>query len=289
VRILLFGKSGQLGQELLRSLPLIGEVFAPGRSVVDVASEAAVRDVIRTTSPEIIVNASAYTAVDEAEKNHDLAFQVNARAPGLMAREAARLNIGLIHFSTDYVFDGAKQQPYREPDEPHPLNVYGQSKLEGEQAIAKAGAAHLVFRTSWVYRLLGSHACFPKKLISWAKTKPDLRVVDDQIGTPTWARDLAQALVLLIAGDTGTGSWRPRATGLYHLASAGSASRYDWARLTFDELGMTSNLHRAHSDEFNTPAKRPTYSVLSCEEFHKTFGFSLPDWETSYRLALSEL
>lgn len=293
MRILLLGKSGQLGQELERTLPLLGELTAFDRSQFNLSDGDSVSEMVRSVAPSIIVNAAAYTAVDQAEDEPDLAYQVNARAPGLLAQEAARLGAGFIHFSTDYVFDGSQDDPYDEQAEPHPLGVYGQSKLEGEKLIEKAGGKYLIFRTSWVYRLIGNHTCFPKRVLEWARKKSSLRIADDQIGTPTWARDLAAATALVIGSDSAMDTWLPRATGVFHLASQGKASRYDWAQTLLDqlpsEIPQSSIMPvRAKSAEFPTRAARPPQSVLDCGKFKSAFGFGLPDWKSSFILACRE-
>lgn len=289
MRILLLGSSGQLGQELLRSLPLLGEVIAPNRAELDVAEELALRDAIREISPALIVNASAYTQVDQAELEPQLAFRINAHAPEIMALESSRIDSGLIHFSTDFVFDGAKRSPYTESDQPKPLNTYGRSKLEGEQAVAQSSSPHLILRTSWVYRLRGSHQCFPRKVMAWAKRLDELYVVEDQIGTPTWARDLAQAVAMLLISDTKGDAWKPRDTGLFHLTGTGQTSRLGWARATLEGIGLPKAVRPARNQDFKTLAIRPHFSVLDCGAFHETFGFTLPEWTHSFRLALADL
>ena len=238
MKIILFGKNGQLGRELQPVLAPFGEVTAVDYQEIDLrdASRAALETFIRLQKPQAIVNASAYTAVDRAEQEQELAFQVNSRAPGLMANLARELNAVFIHVSTDYVFDGTLGRPYVETDTPNPLNVYGKSKLAGEQAIQKVGGAYLILRTSWVYTLSTSAGSmggdsFVTKILGWARENPELRVVDDQVGNPTWARPLAGMIgrLLVKAGDAPFAFFEKNA-GVYHLAGDGYASRLEWAR-----------------------------------------------------------
>jgi dTDP-4-dehydrorhamnose reductase len=291
MRILLFGKNGQLGREFQRSLPPLGEVQAFDIADLDLSDRKALVERIGDIHPHVIVNAAAYTAVDRAESEPDLAARVNAQAPQAMAEMAARLSAVFIHFSTDYVFDGEKGSAYIESDAPAPINVYGRTKWEGEQAVLRAGGAGLVFRTSWVYSLQGEG--FLAKALAWSRSREVLRVVDDQIGSPTWARALAAAVTRLLA------DWGPEPypaalplRGLYHLAGKGAVSRYAWARAILDgdpQRGeqRCRSLEPARSDEFPTPARRPAYSALDCSRFERTFGFGLPDWRESLGEALA--
>lgn len=196
-RILLIGKNGQVAWELQRTLATLGEIITVGREQLDVANAASIRQVIRETKPQIIVNATAYTAVDKAEAEPELAMQVNGVAPGIMAEEAKRLDALLVHYSTDYVFDGTKQGAYVEEDVPNPLSVYGKTKLAGEQAIQATGAKHLILRTSWVYGARGKN--FLLTILRLAKERPELKIVDDQIGAPTWSRMIAEATAQILA------------------------------------------------------------------------------------------
>jgi len=188
MKIILFGRNGQLGGELQRVLAPFGDVAAVDYQEIDLQNDSAVEEFIRSQSPRVIVNASAYTAVDRAEQEQELAFQVNSRAPELMAKLALEHKAAFIHVSTDYVFDGTLGRPYVETDRPNPLNIYGKSKLAGEQSVQKIGGAYLIFRTSWVYSMTGNS--FVNKILEWARKNPNLRVVDDQVGNPTWARSL---------------------------------------------------------------------------------------------------
>lgn len=286
MKILLLGKNGQLGWELRRCLPLLGEVTALDYPEIDLAAPDAIRGLVREVAPEVLVNAAAYTAVDQAENQWDLAYAINGAAPGVLAEEARRLDALLIHYSTDYVFNGAKGQPYCESDAPDPLNAYGRSKLRGEQAVQDAGGAYIVLRTAWLYSLRGDS--FVNKVLQWARQGETLRVVQDQVSNPTWARMLAEATALLLA--QGSRPIREHA-GLYHLAGSGYASRLDWAReiLTLDPRAGEQSVKQvmpALTGDFPTPARRPLFSALDCSLFEQTFGISLPPWQAALRLAM---
>lgn len=288
--VLLSGRTGQVGSELYRLLPALGRVIAPARAQMDLASADAIRKTIREASPGIIVNAAGYTAVDQAEAEPELAMRVNGVAPGVMAEEARRSGALLVHYSTDYVFDGTRAAPYVEEDEPNPLNVYGKSKLAGELAVAASGCAHLILRTSWVYS--GSGANFLLTILKLARENEELRVVDDQIGSPTWARALAKATVELLqkaalARDT---------TGVYHLSSTEVASRYDFARAIVEiarELSRKNtgwaSLRRIRTEEYPLPAVRPRHPATSKAKIKRVFGAELPDWKAQLRACLREV
>ena len=290
MRILLLGKNGQLGWELQRTLATLGEVIAVDYPEIDLAQEGAAQKTVRQARPQLIVNASAYTAVDQAESEEELAYAVNARAPGVLAEQAVDLGAALIHYSTDYVFDGSKGSPYIESDTPNPLNVYGRSKLAGEQAIEHIGGAHLILRTSWVYSL--RRDSFVTKVLQWSRKQPSLRIVDDQVSNPTWARMLAETTAQLIAKAGGDPSgWLGERRGLYHLAGNGFASRLEWAQaiLSHDphkEEQVTREILPAHTADFPTLAQRPLFSALNCDKFAHTFGLCLPGWEHALRMAM---
>lgn len=288
--ILLLGKNGQLGWELRRALAPLGEITAIDREDVDLSQPGQLRGVLASARPGVIVNASAYTDVDGAESRPQLAMSVNRDAPAILAEESRRLNIPLIHYSTDFVFDGSLGRAYTEADAPNPLNLYGQSKLEGEQAIQSAGGLHLIFRTSWVYSLRGNG--FVSKVLRWAREKETLSVVDDQVGSPTWARMLAETTALALAqADARGADWLAERSGVYHLAGSGAASRLEWARAI---LSLDANAHEqrckqlepAKTADFPTPARRPLYSALDCGHFSATFGLLIPDWQENLRLAM---
>jgi len=290
MRILLFGKHGQLGWELQRTLAPLGEVIAVDYPEIDLAQPAGLEQTIRDIRPRVIVNATAYTAVDRAESEPEPALAINGIAPGIMAQAAVEIKAALIHFSTDYVFNGSKGSPYLETDLPDPLNVYGQSKLQGEQAIAQVGGNSLVFRTSWVYSM--RRDSFVTKVLQWARQNPSLRVVADQVSNPTWARMLAEITAqLLAAGGAEVTDWLHDRRGLYHLAGDGYASRYQWAQaiLRYDPESreqVVQELLPASTAEFPAPAQRPLFSALDCRKFTQAFDLRLPDWEDALRLAM---
>lgn len=286
MRILLLGKNGQLGGELHRCLLPLGDVQALDYPEIDLAKPESLRALLRASQSQVIVNATAYTAVDRAESEKELAFAINAASPAVMAEEARALGAVLIHYSTDYVFDGKKGQPYLETDSPNPLNVYGASKLAGEQAILAAGGANLIFRTAWVYSL--QRDSFVTKVLQWARKNETLKVVDDQVSNPTWARMLAQVTALLLARGAGYLSER---AGLYHLAGGGYTSRYEWAEqiLKLDPRAseqVTRSLERAATADFPTPAERPLFSALDCAQFERTFQLKLPKWQQALEMTL---
>jgi dTDP-4-dehydrorhamnose reductase len=275
MKILLSGCAGQLGRELKRSLACLGEVVACDRRQLDLAHADSLRAAVRQIAPTVIVNAAAYTAVDKAENEPAAAETINAVAPGILADEAKRLGALLIHYSTDYVFDGSKATAYTEDDTPRPLSAYGRSKLGGEQGIAASGARHLVFRTSWVYGLHGAN--FMKTMLRLGRERNELRVVGDQIGAPTWTRHLADATALILAR-------KDIPSGLYHLAAAGEASWHAYAEAIFAEaqgIGLTEKspvVHRITSADYPLPAPRPANSRLDCAKFRRDFNLALPDW-----------
>jgi len=270
-------------------LPL-GEIVALDYPEVDFAQPESLRQVVRDFRPDLIVNAVAYTAVDRAEEEVELAMAVNAHAPGVLAEEAARLRAGMIHYSTDYVFDGTKGEPYTEEDEPNPINVYGHSKLEGERAIQAVGGAYLILRTSWVYSL--RRDCFVTKVLRWARERETLRIIEDQIGNPTWCRMLAEATALVIAKTSGElFDWMNDRAGVYHLAGRGAASRLEWARKIIESdprnhEQVVKEILPASGSEFPTPAVRPPYSALDCSRFEANFGLVLPPWHSALRWAI---
>ncbi|MCX6055312.1 MAG: dTDP-4-dehydrorhamnose reductase [Chloroflexi bacterium] len=291
MKILLFGKNGQLGWELQRSCMTLGEVTAVDYPEVDLSHLDELRVLIRAEKPNLILNAAAYTNVDKAESEPELARKVNALAPAVMAEEVKKLNGAFIHYSTDYVFDGTKGSPYDETDHPNPINVYGATKLEGEQLVQGVGGSSLVFRTSWVYSL--RQGGFVNKVLQWAREQEALRIVDDQIGSPTWARMLAEATaqVIIQGHNEPTGYIRER-SGLYHLAGVGSCSRFEWARaiLEFDpnkEEQVVKEMLRAKSNEFLTPARRPLFTGLTCAHFMESFSLHLPHWTRNIEIAMA--
>jgi dTDP-4-dehydrorhamnose reductase len=290
MKMLLLGNLGQLGWELHRSLQQLGDLVALDYPEIDMAFPAGIRAILRELHPDVIVNATAYTNVDKAETEPELALAINGIAPGVLAEEAHKLDAFFLHYSTDYIFDGKKGAPYLETDHPDPLNVYGKTKLAGEEAIRSVGGKYLIFRTAWVYSL--RKESFVPKVLGWARKNESLRVVDDQISNPTWARMLAECTVQVLAGG---GDNIPdnleKHIGIYHLAGDGYTSRYEWAKkiLLLDPSPneqVTRELIPVPSKEFPTPAKRPLFSALDCTKFKKTFGIQFPIWELSLEKAM---
>jgi dTDP-4-dehydrorhamnose reductase len=281
-RILLTGAQGQVGFELARLLAPQGEVTATDRTLLDLASADAIVAAMRAHKPDLVVNAGAYTAVDLAEREREAAFAVNARAPQVFAEEAKRIGALLVHFSTDYVFDGTATAPYDEAAPTAPLNVYGQSKLAGEQAIAASGAAALILRTSWVYGLHGKN--FLRTIQRLAAERDELRIVADQTGTPNWARALAEGTTRVVA--RGLADLRERA-GLYHLSSTGATTWHGFASAIVGDVARPRVVPIATAD-YPTPARRPAYGVLATARFERTFGFALPSWQDALAACLAE-
>jgi dTDP-4-dehydrorhamnose reductase len=270
--ILLTGAAGQLGTELSRVLPAHGELVAVERAALDLADADAIAATVRRVSPQIIVNAAGYTAVDRAESEPAVADAINARAPGILAEEAKRLGALLIHYSTDYVFDGSSTRPYREDERPNPLNVYGRSKLAGERAIAAAGCAHLILRTSWIYGWHGQNFLLTMKRL--AATRDELRIVADQFGVPNWSRALADATARLLSHGAAALSSK---SGIYHLSGRGRASWFDFARAIFDDADLP-RVVPITTPEYPTLARRPAFAVLDTGKLENAFGIALPDW-----------
>jgi dTDP-4-dehydrorhamnose reductase len=291
MRILLFGKYGQLGWELERTLACLGSIVAIDYPEVDFKRPETLLRIIQDTAPDLLVNAIAYTDVDKAESEPEVARAINAISVGAMSETAKKGRIPFIHYSTDYVFNGKKGSMYQEEDAPNPINMYGQTKLEGERAIQQVGGAFLILRTSWVYSL--RKGGFVNKVLEWSRSKKDIRIVDDQIGSPTWARILAQATAQIITHNATTlFESLAEKTGIYHVAGSGAASRFEWAKKILDlESGRTGQIFQelqpATSAEFPTPAERPFYSALDCTKVTDSLGVVLPPWYESLRLALN--
>lgn len=285
-KILLTGKTGQLGWELERALAPLGQVIALDRSELDLAKPESIARVVRTIQPNIIVNAAAYTAVDKAETEPKLALAINGSAPGFLAEEAKCLNAILVHYSTDYVFDGNASTPYFESDLTRPLNVYGHSKLAGELAIQEVGGNHLILRTSWVYGMRGKN--FLLTMLRLAKEKALLKVVEDQIGAPTWSRLIAETTARILTKELGKDAW-----GIYHLTASGQTSWYSFADSIFRLYNRQhASFHPPQlvgisSKEYPTPARRPQYSVMSNDKLCRAFDLVMPDWKASLELCLS--
>jgi len=281
-RVLLIGKIGQVGWELRRTLAPMAEVVSVDFPDIDLSQADSIRRWVRDTAPQIVINAAAFTAVDKAESAPDQATLINAVAPGVMAEETKRLGGLLVHYSTDYVFDGTKATPYEEQDAPNPLGVYGRSKLAGDQAIQAVGVSHLIFRLCWVYGARGQN--FLLTMMRLARERERLRVVQDQFGAPTWSRSIAGATALalqqtVLARDLGAFS------GLYHLAASGQTSWHGFAQRIVELMPAEGRrclaVDAITTAEYPTPAKRPAYSVMSCAKLERVFGLRLPDWEAS--------
>ncbi|WP_181296076.1 dTDP-4-dehydrorhamnose reductase [Pseudomonas sp. Q2-TVG4-2] len=285
MKILITGSKGQLSQELQLALAGEGKVLALGHKVLDLAEPMQIRQQVRLLRPDLIINAAAYTAVDPAQDNRDQAFAVNATGPGVLAEEAAALGIPLIHYSTDYVFDGRKREPYNEEDHPAPLSVYGASKLAGEQAIQAVGGQHLILRTSWVYSLHGRNFLLTMQRL--LQERDALSVVDDEVGAPTWAGTIAAVTAEMVRKwRTGTGG----PSGLYHLTASGETSWYGFACSIAQHLErqglLRARLEPIQSTDYPTAAQRPLNSRLSCARLQRDWGVELPDWETALHQCL---
>ena len=272
MKILLTGSKGQVGSALVPALAPLGELSAFDRASLDLLDSQSIRNTIARVKPDIIVNAAAYTAVDRAEREEDAAFAVNFRAVKELAREAKAIDALLIHFSTDYVFDGEKPAPYVEADAPNPLSVYGRSKLEGERAVAASGCRHFIFRTSWVYGPTGRN--FLHAILAAATTKPELRVVDDQRGAPTSSAAIAGAVARILARP----DLSSRASGLYHLSAGGETTWHGFATAILEAKGIKTPVTAIRSDEYPVAARRPKNSLLDNSRAAATFGIALPDW-----------
>jgi len=280
MKILLFGKNGQLGWELNRTLMCLGELIALDYPELNFEKPKDVINIINQIKPDLIVNAAAYTNVDKAEEEPDKARLINAETPGEMARWCKKNNAVIIHYSTDYVFDGTKGSPYTEDDQPNPINIYGETKLAGEVAIQQSEAIHLILRTAWVYSMRGNN--FVTKVLEWTQKSDVIKVVDDQISNPTWARALAEITADVIAmGIENIRSFFSIKGGLYHCAGSGYCTRYDWARLIVDKFHKErkTKIAPAKTNDFPTAARRPFCSALDCGKFSQVFKICLPRWD----------
>ncbi|SDA50388.1 MULTISPECIES: dTDP-4-dehydrorhamnose reductase [unclassified Janthinobacterium] len=285
-RILITGKTGQVGYELERSLQGLGEIIAVDRSQMDLADLDQVRDVIRRVKPTLIVNPAAYTVVDKAESEPELAMRINGEAPGVMAEEAKKLGAAMIHYSTDYVFDGSKDGAYVETDPTCPVNVYGSSKLAGEQAIAASGVAHLILRTSWVYSTHGKN--FLLTIRRLAQEREELGIVSDQFGAPTWSRTIAGTTAHIVAQAIAAADpqqWWQERSGLYHLTAQGRTSWFGFTEeiMAHPSIAKKPRLKPILAQDYPVPAKRPTNSVLSSQRLIDTFC-GLPQWKDALAL-----
>ena len=306
--ILLTGKNGQIGFELKKILPRLGRLIAVDREDVDLTDSSETRRMVQELRPRLIVNAAAYTAVDQAETDQHAARALNAEAPAVLAEAAKKVGAALVHFSTDYIFDGLKKSPYVEDDSPNPLSVHGRTKLAGEEAIRQIGVPHLIFRTAWVYGTRGRN--FLLTILRLASQREELRIVADQTGTPTWCREVAQAITSILLNLSHASSSTislSDLSGTYHVTAAGSTTWFDFARAILDEgacisldvpwfaaatSGRALSIQRIvpiTTAEYPTPAQRPAYSVLSNERLFRTFHVRLPDWRTQMHSGFSDL
>src|SRR5271170_4814881 len=305
-KILLTGKNGQLGDDLQHVLSRLGNVVATDRQQLDLSRPAEIRKLIREIHPTLIVNAAAYTAVDQAEKDEAAALAINSQAPAIMAEEAKKIGAALVHYSTDYVFDGSKNSPFDENDPTNPISVYGRTKLAGEQAVRDSGVDHLIFRTAWVYSTRGKN--FLLTILRLATQREELRIVRDQIGAPTWSREIAgataKALEQICNRAEGTAAWSER-SGTYHMTAGGESNWFEFTQAILQEAAqsphfttwfqaatngkelITRRLIPITTAEYPTPARRPAYSVLSNSKLNRVFGIQMPDWRQQLSLAFS--
>jgi dTDP-4-dehydrorhamnose reductase len=302
VRLLVTGCYGQVGWHLQRTLAPMGEVLAIDIDSVDLTDAAAVRKTVRNFAPDVVVNAAAYTAVDKAESERELAHAINVGAPAQIAKECAATGALMVHYSTDYVYAGSKQDAYVETDATGPLSAYGETKLAGDQAIIECGCAHIILRTTWVYDIRGKN--FLRTILRLAKEKEELRIVGDQFGAPTWARMLAETTAIVVAKSAErkrtAGAWP---SGLFHLTAGGRTSWAGFAQAILEEYDglasptesgeyagplKTKRVVEIGTHEYPTPARRPVNSVLSNARINSEFGIVMPDWRTQLRLALQD-
>jgi len=305
--ILLTGKSGQVGGELAKLLPFFGDVTAPDRHQMDLSHPEDIRRVIRSVKPQLIVNAAAYTAVDQAESDTVAAQAINADAPAVMAEEAKKLHAALVHYSTDYVFDGAKNSPYLETDHTNPINAYGKTKLAGEEAIRSSGISHLIFRTEWVYATRGRN--FLLTILRLASQRQELRIVEDQNGAPTWCLEIAAATARILAPffTEGLDGFFSRGVGgTCNMTATGATNWYEFAKAIVEEASrmppdtpwiaaatggrplIVRRIIPITTAEFPTPARRPANSVLSGDRLEEVFGFRMPDWRRQLHSAFAD-
>jgi len=284
MKILLLGKNGQVGWELQRTLAPLGEIIALGRRELDLADQQAIRNTVRRIKPELIVNAAAYTAVDKAKEEPELAMAINGIAPGILAEEAALIKAPIVHYSTDYVFDGTKNESYTEQDTPNPINVYGRTKLAGEKAIMETECRCLILRTSWVYSLRGSNFLLTMQRLF--KERDELQVVSDQFGSPTWARMIAEATAQALAFDRANRTLH----GVFHLSATGQTSWHGFAEAILKIAPPVGSapprLKAINTTEYKTAAARPKSSVMNCSIFEAATGLKIPEWQDLLVLAL---
>lgn len=294
MKILLTGGNGQVGWELIRALLPLGEVIVTNRAQADLADLDNLRRTVQKYSADVIVNAAAYTAVDKAETEENLALRINAEAPGVLAEEAKKTGALLIHYSTDYVFDGTKISAYAEDDAPNPVNIYGQSKLTGEKAVQATGVDYLILRTSWVYAARGHN--FLKSVLRLAAEREELNIVADQIGSPTWARLIAETTAHVIRQSMLERRSGGFDSGLYHLTSAGETSWHGFAQTIVDIVRQQGNqtlknriINPIPTADYPLPAKRPANSLLSTSRLERHFGLKMPAWDKALKLCMEDM
>ena len=293
MKILITGKNGQLGWELQRACAPLGEIFAVDKEDLDFSHPNEISDFMEGLHPDLIINPAAYTAVDRAESEVKIAAAINTQTPAILATVARKISAGFIHYSTDFVFDGQKKSPYTEADRPNPLNVYGKTKLEGEERVREVGGNYVIFRTSWVYSTRADS--FLLKFLQWARNNQEVRIVEDQFGSPTCARMLAQTTALFIAqGGKDWRDWLAGKSGLYHLAGDGTVSRYEWAMQIYQlwikkEPLLCKKVIPALTSSFPSPAERPPFSGLDCSNFSQMCGLRLPSWRDALALTIAEM
>ena len=290
-RILIIGDQGQVGWELQRTMATLGDVFAIGRNTapvaIDLANPDSIRNAVREINPDWIINAAAYTAVDKAEEEPDLAMAVNGTAPGILAEEARALGATLIHYSTDYVFDGTATEPYREDSPTNPLSVYGKTKLAGEQAVQAVGGKYFIFRTSWVYGYRGHNFLLTMQRL--AREREELKIVDDQYGAPTWCRHIAEATSQVAAQCVSSPEKASSNTGLYHLSSAGKTTWCGFTRAIVESMReagegvVVNSIQPIATEAYPLPAPRPKFSVLDNIKLYGVLGITIPHWSTGLR------
>lgn len=294
MRILLFGKNGQLGWELNRTFLPLGEVIALGRDDADFTRPESLRKVVSDIEPDVIVNAAAYTAVDRAEEDEELALLINGASPGVLAEEALKLKALLVHYSTDYVFDGTKNKAYLETDMPNPINAYGRTKLAGEEAIHSLGSDYLIFRTSWVYASRGKN--FLLTILKLAEERENLSIISDQFGSPTSARLIAESTLLSIQHAVMQKNKGEFLSSTYHLTASDKVSWHGFAESAVKSAGRHAGFHKKvtsikelSSSEYPAHAKRPLNSCLSTDKVSREFGLVLPGWRAALQLCIDEL
>jgi len=288
-RILIIGKVGQVGWELQRTIVALGHITSVDYPEIDLTNNDSISKYVREANPQVIINAAAYTAVDKAETETERCQQINGTAPGILAAEARKLGALLIHYSTDYVYDGTKKTAYLETDSPNPVSAYGRSKLAGDLGVQQSGANHLIFRLCWVYGARGQN--FMLTMMRLAREREKLRIVNDQFGCPTWSRMIAETTALALKQVIASADLE-RYTGIYHLAASGHTTWHGFAQAIISSMPASdrkcSQIDPITTTEYPLPAKRPAYSVLSCEKLRQTFGLQLPDWRDSLQQVLEK-